>query len=106
MRWTKKKWRFRDSRQVHQAVRHAVENALAASRAGQAPVAIEPPAETAPAPAETAPEIAPIPRQRPLELPPRPLTYLTRYPARPLDEAWAARHQINEAPQRDRKSVV
>ena len=95
---TKIEVRFRDSRQVHQAVRHAVENALAASRAGQAPAAIEPPAETAPAPAETAPEIAPIPRQRPLELPPRPHTYPARYPARPLDEAWAARHQINEAP--------
>ena len=25
-------------------------------------------------------------------------SYPTRYPARPLDEAWAARHQINEAP--------
>ena len=30
---TKIEVRFRDSRQVHQAVRHAVENALAASRA-------------------------------------------------------------------------
>lgn len=33
---TKIEVRFRDSRQVHQAVRHAVENALAASRAAQA----------------------------------------------------------------------
>ena len=34
---TKIEVRFRDSREVHQAVRHAVENALAAPRAGQAP---------------------------------------------------------------------
>ncbi len=33
---TKIEVRFRDSREVHQAVRHAVENALAAPRAGQA----------------------------------------------------------------------
>ena len=34
---TKIEVRFRDSREVHQAVRHAVEDALAAPRAGQAP---------------------------------------------------------------------
>ncbi len=33
---TKIEVRFRDSREIHQAVRHAVENALAAPRAGQA----------------------------------------------------------------------
>ena len=36
---TKVEVRFRDGRAVHQAVRHALENALAASRAGQTPVA-------------------------------------------------------------------
>ncbi len=36
---TKVEVRFRDGRAVHQAVRHAIENALAASRAGQTPVA-------------------------------------------------------------------
>jgi len=35
---TKTEVRFRDSREVHQAVRHAVENALAAPRAGAAPI--------------------------------------------------------------------
>ncbi len=43
---TKIEVRFRDSREVHQAVRHAVENALAAPRAGAA-------AATAPAPENT-----------------------------------------------------
>jgi DNA mismatch repair protein MutL len=36
---TKVEVRFRDGRAVHQVVRHAIENALAASRAGQTPVA-------------------------------------------------------------------
>ncbi len=36
---TKVEVRFRDGRAVHQAVRHALENALAASRAGEAPIA-------------------------------------------------------------------
>lgn len=48
---TKIEVRFRDSREVHQAVRHAVENALAAPRAG---------AEAAPA-ASAAPAFAPPP---------------------------------------------
>ncbi|WP_342131530.1 DNA mismatch repair endonuclease MutL [Hydrogenophaga sp. OTU3427] len=42
---TKIEVRFRDSREVHQAVRHAVEDALAASRAGQQPTATQSPAE-------------------------------------------------------------
>jgi DNA mismatch repair protein MutL len=47
---TKIEVRFRDSREVHQAVRHAVEYALAAPRAGMAAVAsaAEPPASQAP----------------------------------------------------------
>jgi DNA mismatch repair protein MutL len=40
---TKIEVRFRDSREVHQAVRRAVENALAAPRAGSAAVAAKPP---------------------------------------------------------------
>jgi DNA mismatch repair protein MutL len=46
---TKIEVRFRDSREVHQAVRHAVEYALAAPRAGAAAASVLPPAEgTAP----------------------------------------------------------
>jgi len=48
---TKIEVRFRDSREVHQAVRHAVENALAAPRAGQAAVEASTPAPSATAPA-------------------------------------------------------
>lgn len=51
---TKIEVRFRDSREVHQAVRHAVENALAAPRAA-ALAAAALAAETAPAAAEAAP---------------------------------------------------
>jgi DNA mismatch repair protein MutL len=51
---TKIEVRFRDSREVHQAVRHAVENALAAPRAAAALAAANPeslgPAESSPAP--------------------------------------------------------
>jgi DNA mismatch repair protein MutL len=46
---TKIEVRFRDSREVHQAVRHAVENALAVPRA-QALAAAEPPAQPSTAP--------------------------------------------------------
>jgi len=42
---TKIEVRFRDSREVHQAVRHAVESALAAPRAGQLPLAAAAPAQ-------------------------------------------------------------
>lgn len=52
---TKIEVRFRDSREVHQAVRHAVENALAAPRAG---------AEATPA-ASAAPAFAPPPAAAP-----------------------------------------
>ncbi|HMT16756.1 MAG TPA: DNA mismatch repair endonuclease MutL [Ottowia sp.] len=44
---TKIEVRFRDSREVHQAVRHAIENALAAPRAGQAGAPADAPPPTA-----------------------------------------------------------
>ncbi|WP_026436376.1 DNA mismatch repair endonuclease MutL [Acidovorax sp. JHL-9] len=44
---TKIEVRFRDSREVHQAVRHAVENALAAPRAAALAAGASPPPETA-----------------------------------------------------------
>ncbi|WP_287879556.1 DNA mismatch repair endonuclease MutL [Acidovorax sp.] len=44
---TKIEVRFRDSREVHQAVRHAVENALAAPRAAALATGASPPPETA-----------------------------------------------------------
>ena len=61
---TKIEVRFRDSREVHQAVRHAVEGALAAPRSAQTlPVnaTAVPPAET---PGSTF--LSPVPRQQPL----------------------------------------
>lgn len=63
---TKIEVRFRDSREVHQAVRHAVEGALAAPRSAQTlPVAATPSAAT---PTETpaASFLSPVPRQQPL----------------------------------------
>jgi DNA mismatch repair protein MutL len=57
---TKIEVRFRDGREVHQGVRHAVENALAAPRAGQAALA-SPPAPTAGA--APASGLSPTPRQ-------------------------------------------
>jgi len=50
---TKIEVRFRDSREVHQAVRHAVENALAAPRAGGASVVASAMAAGEPQPQET-----------------------------------------------------
>ena len=63
---TKIEVRFRDSREVHQAVRQAVEGALAAPRAAQVlPVSAMPPVATpTQAPASTVP--GPPPRQQPL----------------------------------------
>ncbi|MGI9218537.1 MAG: DNA mismatch repair endonuclease MutL [Hydrogenophaga sp.] len=63
---TKIEVRFRDSREVHQAVRHAVEGALAAPRSAQAlPVNTSPSAAT---PTDTAASsfLSPVPRQQPL----------------------------------------
>lgn len=63
---TKIEVRFRDSREVHQAVRHAVEGALAAPRSAQTlPVNVTPSAAT---PADTAVPsfLSPMPRQQPL----------------------------------------
>ena len=62
---TKIEVRFRDSREVHQAVRHAVEAALAAPRSAQTlPVSAAVPA-TAPVDAPSA-FFSPVPRQQPL----------------------------------------
>nr|WP_245644760.1 DNA mismatch repair endonuclease MutL [Hydrogenophaga flava] len=63
---TKIEVRFRDSREVHQAVRHAVEGALAAPRSTQTlPVATMPSAEAlTEAPASSF--LSPVPRQQPL----------------------------------------
>jgi DNA mismatch repair protein MutL len=68
---TKIEVRFRDSREVHQAVRHAVENALAAPRAGTAAVAGVTPAfadHAAPLPGAAAPQEL-FPRARPAAAP-------------------------------------
>jgi len=62
---TKIEVRFRDSREVHQAVRHAVEGALAAPRSAQTlPVsAASPPAVPVDTPSAF---LSPVPRQQPL----------------------------------------
>ncbi|WP_198969500.1 DNA mismatch repair endonuclease MutL [Xylophilus sp. ASV27] len=58
---TKIEVRFRDSREVHQAVRHGVENALAAPRAGtEAVAALRPAAAPAAAPPGSAPASSPF----------------------------------------------
>ena len=61
---TKIEVRFRDSREVHQAVRHAIEDALAAPRAGQQPVE-QVPGQAPPAPGMPAPLATPAPVQQP-----------------------------------------
>ena len=60
---TKIEVRFRDSREVHQAVRHAVENALAAPRAALAAAQA---AQAAGAPAATAPHPQGLERKQPV----------------------------------------
>ena len=63
---TKIEVRFRDSREVHQAVRHAVESALAAPRSAQA-LPVTTTAATSAAPATDAQAfLSPVPRQQPL----------------------------------------
>jgi DNA mismatch repair protein MutL len=63
---TKIEVRFRDSREVHQAVRHAVESALAAPRSAQA-LPVSAVAPTAATPADHPPPfLSPVPRQQPL----------------------------------------
>jgi DNA mismatch repair protein MutL len=57
---TKIEVRFRDGREVHQGVRHAVENALAAPRAGQVVPAL---ASAAAGPTQPSPGLSPTPRQ-------------------------------------------
>ncbi|HMN93942.1 MAG TPA: DNA mismatch repair endonuclease MutL [Hydrogenophaga sp.] len=62
---TKIEVRFRDSREVHQAVRHAVEGALAAPRSAQ-PLPVSD-AVSSTAPVEAPPAfLGPVPRQQPL----------------------------------------
>ena len=67
---TKIEVRFRDSREVHQAVRHAVENALALPRANDANTAPAPLPATPQAPTTTAPAYA---RQAAMPFQPAPL---------------------------------
>ncbi len=62
---TKIEVRFRDSREVHQAVRHAVEGALAAPRSAQTLPVTATPSVVTPADA-LSPFLSPVPRQQPL----------------------------------------
>lgn len=63
---TKIEVRFRDSREVHQAVRHAVEGALAAPRSAQALPVTSTTSAVAPSETPASPFMSPVPRQQPL----------------------------------------
>nr|WP_325343011.1 DNA mismatch repair endonuclease MutL [Xylophilus sp.] len=93
---TKIEVRFRDSREVHQAVRHAVENALAAPRAGSAPAVPLVPARTVLAPAAAA---APAPAwaQPGLGLRPRPEPEIG-HRVSDLGALWQRTPAVQEAP--------
>ena len=87
---TKIEVRFRDSREVHQAVRHAIENALAtprAARAGQAESALLTALHTEP--------FAPDDRRAPAPAPFRPSAQLPLAPAT-LHSGASARHAVEE----------
>ncbi|MFP8777520.1 DNA mismatch repair endonuclease MutL [Hydrogenophaga sp. RWCD_12] len=87
---TKIEVRFRDSREVHQAVRHAVESALAAPRSGQAPAAPVPSAM--PAEPDTS-FLAALPRQQPL--PWRPDTPQVGQRVSDLEALWRPSERIS-----------
>lgn len=98
---TKIEVRFRDSREVHQAVRHAVEYALAAPRAG---AAIQDPAAPVPAPALDAASRAPAPAWA---QPSIPFTQVPGHRVSDLAALWSPSHpaqaaaapvQVQEAP--------
>lgn len=63
---TKIEVRFRDSREVHQAVRHAVEGALAAPRSAQTLPVTATPLSAPPTEAPASAFLSPVPRQQPL----------------------------------------
>jgi DNA mismatch repair protein MutL len=87
---TKIEVRFRDSREVHQAVRHAIENALATPRAalaGQAESALLTALHTGP--------FAPDDRRGPTPAPFRPSAQLPLAPAAPHPSV-SARHAVEE----------
>ncbi len=89
---TKIEVRFRDSREVHQAVRHAVEGALAAPRSAQTlPVTATPSAAT---PTETTAAFPnPVPRQQPL--PWRPDTPQVGQRVSDLEALWRPSERLN-----------
>ncbi len=62
---TKIEVRFRDSREVHQAVRHAVEGALAAPRSAQT-LPVTAPLSATPTETPASSFLSPVPRQQPL----------------------------------------
>jgi len=85
---TKIEVRFRDSREVHQAVRHAVENALAIPRAAAALLPSLPPPASAPALSLAAPTWrAPSPQQAGLALQHASALYAREAPAAPYVSA-------------------
>ncbi len=87
---TKIEVRFRDSREVHQAVRHAIENALAtprAARAGQAESALLTALHTEPFAPDDRRALAPAPFRPSAQLPLAPAT---------LHSGASARHAVEE----------
>ena len=99
---TKIEVRFRDGRAVHQAVRQAVENSLAATRAAAAPAAAtaapaggEP---AAPAPTPTPPRPAPVPWQPSLALTAREPAPLWQPSPATLAQGWTTVRQTSGEP--------
>ncbi len=101
---TKIEVRFRDGREVHQAVRHAVENALAAPRAGQtgmpvSTISLPQPSRSAPAVSsdtQAADEFKPFapfrPRQESMDL------SASRHAVEELQRLWAPQDSGNPPP--------
>lgn len=93
---TKIEVRFRDSREVHQAIKHAVEDALAAPRAALLAAHAEPstPAALAPEASGTGPAVASTVAWQPSVSAPRPAMKPQLQYAMPLQET--AGHKVND----------
>jgi len=108
---TKIEVRFRDSREVHQAIKHAVEDALAAPRAALLAAHAEPstPAALAPEASGTGPAVASTVAWQPSVSAPRPAMKPQLQYAMPLQET--AGHKVNDmqalwAPMREAAPTV
>ena len=90
---TKIEVRFRDSREVHQAVRHAVEQALAQPRAGNAMLPTEPAGRAAQTDSATLPEATP---PRPASSPTSSALYATQQRMQFAHDGDRAGHRVQD----------